>query len=318
MNNNNIDFTFLRLLDIDDVIRILSQKKELKEFIFFEKTLPIIDSDLTIRILKGDGEAFGTYFTYFHTYGILHEILQIFNKIGTDLMKHFCRKILEKPEMDINTLKTIISKKYIIPDKKILVYNFGHNNFFINNKQKYNKGSDIKNNTACYNNNIISMKLLEMFLLKEVYHDTVFLIKFPSIISISVIDSLKLLSNIFKKTIVFKLMDDSFFKDSFHVLCSELNINNYNKIKKEIKSYLETNKIKNLESINLKSIIKMRISDDYKYFENSLKEFGKCIQTLVSTYLIELFINLSRDIENASRNDKKWENLDNYYNNKYI
>lgn len=304
--------------DIYDIVKInqyVDEKILLKDFIFFEQVLPKIDSIDTIEIQEGHSFPHIINTNYFATYGILHEFIQMYNKIEKKTFDYFCRKILEKKELDINTLAKIICNREKKNIENIKTFDFSHPDFFIQTQhQNFHKGSDLKNVTFCYNNTEIYMNMLNIFLEKKLHKDMIFLIKLPSIINCVNIDILQILCYIFDNTILFKIIKDSFFKDSFHVICSNINLNKYETIQSQIKTQLQKKKIKNLNSHHLQLILPSKTTNTVSTFQQSLQEFSFQIINIILTYFFNLQSTLQKDISYASRNEQNWKYLDNYYN----
>lgn len=308
MNNFN-------LLSIENIDTLLTTKSYTQDYIFFEKALPKLDN-ININIKEGESNPYVKITNYFNTYGLLHELIQIFNKTKKSTFKYFCKNILEKPELSIQSLADIIIKKKKLNKSHLVTFDFSHEGFFFEKEiSQFYKGSDIKNITTCYNNNKISMKILEIFLNDNVIKDNIFLIKLPSIVSIAVIDVLKIITYIWDKTIIFKLIKDSYFKDSFHVICSGINIKKYNNIKKIIEEQIQAKGLKHLSKFKLESLLPFELTNTSKEFEKNIKEFSDCLENLISTYLYNLQLALTTDIPTAYRNENTWKYLDKYIKN---
>lgn len=310
------NYTF-DLFSMEKIIQILKEKQLFKDYILFQIQLPKLDSIKIIGLNQGETSPCTIFTNYFLTYATLHEFVQIFNNTNKDLFDYFCNNILERKELNIMSISKILSEreKSLFKLKNFNTFDFSHEKFFINTNTQFNKGSDIKNFTNCYNNNQITMELLEVFLLKDIHKDSVLLIKFPTILGLSVIDVLKVLCSICGSVVLLKVVEDSFFKDSFHVLCSQVNVENYHLIRNQIIHIIKRNKITSLKNVKFKNII----------FEqtNSSDKFNKCmnmfilhLEILINTFLSSLQKAIIKDKATSHRNKETWKYLD--YYNEYI
>lgn len=298
------------LFNIENIINILKTKKNTDEFILFQITLPSIESYGNINIKLGESCVSPIYSNYFLTYGILHEFLQVYNNINIKTFNYFSKNILEKKEQDIISLSKQISKNQNENPNNIKTFDFGHKNFFSENKY-FSKGSYIKNITYCYNNNKIYTNILKIFLVKNIDKRTKFLIKFPSIVSQSVLDIIKLISYSFEKTTIFKNIYDSYFKDSFHVYADGIKISRYIEIQNKIKLFNKNN-INDIYTI--KQVLDININNKYHHHDNILKDFCIFLEIVIFVFLGNLHNLITQDKDLTYRNNEKWENLD-YYNN---
>lgn len=303
------------IFDIETNNKKLEEKCKTKDYILFETQLPATDFINKIEISEGiNSIPYAPISNYFLTYGILHELLQIYNNTEKETFLFFTKKILDKNEMGISELKKIISKREKIKEKKIIGFDFGNDSFFIKNKNvKYNKGSDMTNFSTCYNNIHTQMKILKVFLLKDIDKDDVLIIKLPNIISTVAVDYMKLLTYVFKNIRLFKLVQDSFFKDSFHIIVSNPHIERYNKIKNEIKDTIKKNNIKDIEKANIKTLLKYEIDENNKEFNAKIKEFANVLETLIAAYLFEIIRALKISLTNNHREAEYWKHLDFYF-----
>jgi hypothetical protein len=295
------------LFNIENIINLLKTKKNTDEFILFQTTLPNIDSYGNINIKMGESCANPVYSNYFLTYGILHEFLQVYNNINLNTFKYFSQNILEKKEQDIASISKLISKN----DTNIKTFDYSHKNFFVDNNKYFTKGSYIKNITYCYNNSKIYTNILKIFLVKDVNKNTKFLIKFPSIVSQSILDSIRLISYSFEKITIFKNLYDSYFKDSFHIYAQDIKLNRYLEIQDKIKLF-KTDNIN--DTYQIRQILDININNIYQKFDNSLKDFCIFLEIIIFVFLVNLHNLINQDKNLTYRNKNKWENLD-YYNN---
>lgn len=293
------------LFNIENIINLLKTKKNTNEFILFQTTLPNIDSYGHINIKLGESCANPVYSNYFLTYGILHEFLQVYNSINLNTFKYFSKNILEKKEQDIHSLSKLIAKD----DKNIKTFDYSHKNFFIDNNKYFSKGSFIKNITYCYNNSHIYTNILKIFLVNDINKNTKFLIKFPSIVSQSILDSIRLISYSFEKITIFKNIYDSYFKDSFHIYAQDININRYLEIQNQIKLFKNIN-----DTSPLRQILDINLNNIYQNYDNTLKDFCIFLEIVIFVFLVNLHNLINQDKNLTYRNNSKWENLD-YYNN---
>lgn len=293
----------------------LEEKCKVADYILFESNIPNTDFIGEISLVKGlDSTPYALISNYFLTYGILHELLQIYNNINKDTFNYFCQNIFNRQETNISELKKIISKREKIKEENIIGFDFSDSNFFLNQKNiKYEKGSDMSNFSTCYNNIRTPMKILNVFLLKNLKENSVIIIKIPNIISTVVIDYLKILTFIFHEIKIFKLVQDSFFKDSFHVILSRPNINRYNQVKEDIKKNIKANNIKNIDEEYIKSIITYDIEDQNQEFISKIKEFATVLETLIATYMLNIIKALKISTSNNYRNPNDWHHLDFYF-----
>lgn len=306
-----------KLFNIKNIIDILKEKKNTEEYYLFQAQIPnLIDKDFTIDIKDGPSNPKVTNTNYFLTYAILHELLQIYNSTDNDTLVYLSQNILERKEISIENLLDIFIKKNKLKKDEFITFDYGHKGFFFN-KEKFNKGSYIKNITFCYNNNNIFLKLLNIFLIKDIKKNNKFFIKLPSIVSIAVIDILKLLSYIFKKTIVIKALDDSFFKDSFHVFCDDVDVEKYNEIKKYIMKDFKNKNFDFKKHMYLSSILNNQSNNISLNFDIVIKNFSLLIEILIFVFVSNLKNLILESTRNAYRDEKHWEDL-NYYNNFYI
>lgn len=305
-----------KLFNIKNIIEILKEKKITKDYFIFQTQLPyILEKDFHINIEEGPSNPKIINTNYFLTYAILHELLQIYNSVDNKTLDYLTQNILERKEINIKDLLDIFVKKHNLKKNDFITFNYGHEGFFFTN-EKFNKGSYIKNITYCYNNNFIYLKLLNIFLLKDIKKENKLFIKLPSVVSIAVLDILKLLSYVFKKVIIFKAIDDSFFKDSFHVFCDEVVLERYNEIKLVlIKDF--KNKNFNFEKNMFLSKILNNNNNITLNFEKIIKKFSLSIEILIFVFLSTLKNLIIESTKNAFRDEKHWEDL-NYYNNFYI
>lgn len=298
------------LFNIENIINLLKTKKKTNEFILFQTTLPNIDSYGNINIKIGESCANPVYSNYFLTYGILHEFLQVYNNINLTTFKYFSRNILEKKEQDINSISKQISKNENENIANIKTFDYSHKNFFIDNKY-FSKGSYIKNITYCYNNGKIYTNILKIFLIKDVNKNTKLLIKFPSIVSQCILDIIKLISYSFDKTIIFKNIYDSYFKDSFHIYANNINVSRYLEIQNKFKLF----KKEDINDINpIRQILDINVNNTYQNYDNILKDFCIFLEIIIFVFLANLYNLIDQDKNLTYRNNSKWEHLD-YYNN---
>lgn len=305
------------VFDIEASNKRLEEKCKTSDYILFETQIPTTDFIGEIEIVQGnDSTPYASISNYFLTYGILHELLQIYNNIKKETFDFFTKKILERKETNISELKKIISKREKIKEKDLIGFDFGNPSFFINSKDKnikYNKGSDMTNFSSCYNNINTPMKILNIFLLKEIKTSNVIIIKSPNIISTVIIDYIKLLSYVFKEIRIFKLVQDSFFKDSFHIIVSKPDVERYNKIKIIIKNNIKKNNIRDIEEASVKNILKYTIDDNNQEFDIKIKEFANVLEILVATYLLDITKALRTSTMNNHRDPHYWKHLDFYF-----
>lgn len=307
-----------KLFNIKNIIDTLKEKKISNEYFLFQTQLPYLsDKDVEIDIKEGPSNPKITHTNYFLTYAILHELLQIYNSTNNDTLVYLTKNILERKEISIDNLLDIFIQTHNLKKKDFIKFDYGHDGFFFN-KDKFNKGSYIKNITYCYNNSYIFLKLLNIFLIKDIKKENKFFIKLPSVISIAIIDILKLLSYIFKKTIIFKAIGDSFFKDSFHIYCDDIDVDRYNEIKQNIMIDFKKKNYNFEKNIYLSKILNNQNNSNISLnFELIVKNFSLLIEILIFVFLSNLKSLILETKQNAYRDEKNWEDL-NYYNNLYI
>lgn len=298
------------LFNIENIINVLKEKKNTNNYMLFQASLPHIDTYGKINIINGESCANPIYGNYFLTYGILHEFLQEYNSINLDTFKYFSKNILEKQEQDINSLAKQISIEENINLEEIKKFDYSHKNFFVDNKY-FSKGSYIKNITYCYNNNKIYMNILDIFLIKNIHKKDKLLIKFPSIISQSILDNLKLIAYSFKKIIIFKNIFDSYFKDSFHVYAAEVVIDRYKEIQDIIINFKNKNNFP--DTMLIKQILDVKSYSVYQNYEDILKDFTLFLEIIIFVFLVNLSNLINLDKKLTHRSDNRWKMLD-YYN----
>jgi len=312
----------LKLKDIKTITKILEEKKTLKETILFKTSLPSIDgisaSDLDLEF--GPSTYSTTDSFYFLTFAVLHEFLQLFNErdsTNKELRNYLFENIVERDEKPLS----IVMKDLELKIKETHLFDFSHEGFFMKDKKiNFKKGSELKNYSYCYNNTGISSEILKIFLLKDEIIEKEanfgFLIKFPSIISIAITDTLKLLSYIFSSVIIFKQTEDSFIKDSFHIICKGMNVKKYKFIRSHI-SKLISEKHKTLDDLSnlyIRQLLTYKLNDKIQDYNEILRKFTLGVQLLICIFLTKLTDSYKIDIRTADRNSVNWFELD-YYKN---
>lgn len=315
----------IKSFNLDDIYQLLKRKKKLNQRVLIQITLPkidgILDSDIDINF--GPSNIVSNKQNYFETFGILHELTQIFNKKDLENRKSrdfFFKDILNKKEINIDNLAKLINEemsfnKQNIKGEKVtqFTFDFGHKDgLFIEEYQNksFKKGSEIKNITYCYNINIIPATMLELFLLSDKElgdRDIRFIVKFPSIISSSVSDVLRLLSSTFNSVKVFKSVNDSMFKDSFHVICEHINKEKYNIYRNVIRS---KTKDVDLKKNNLKSLL---VRKEKKVFEDVLEDFSKILISIIYIFISEIIKSYQENLRLTNRDEEDWKVFDYYY-----
>lgn len=305
------------IFNIEASNKKLEEKCKTSDYILFETELPNTDFIGEVEVIAGlDSTPYAIISNYFLTYGILHELLQIYNNTKKETFNYFCRDIFDRKETNISELKKIISKQEKIKEDNIIGFDFSYSSFFSESNEnitKFDKGSDMTNFSSCYNNIKTPMKIINVFLIKDIKASSIIIIKVPNIISTVIIDYVKLLSYIFKEIKIFKLVQDSFFKDSFHIILSNPNIERYNKIKADIKSSMKKNNIKNVDNLYIKSIIKYNIDSNNKEFSIKIKEFATVLEVLIATYMLNIIKALKISTTNNYRDPQDWYHLDFYF-----
>lgn len=300
-------------IDIDFYNKLLDDKCKTGDYILFQTKIPNSDFHNELELIVGkNSSVYVLVSNYFLTYGILHELLQIYNNIKKETFDYFCQNIFNRKEASISELKKIISKKENIKLENIIGFDFSYPDFFLNNSKKYNRGSDITNFSSCYNNINIPLKILNVFLLKDIHKNNVIIIKVPNITSVAIIDFLKILSYVFSDIYLIKLVQDSFFKDSFHIILSNPNIKQYNQIKDELKNKFKKQNITNLDGYFLKSILKHN-DEKSGEFIIKIKEFATVLELLIATYMLNIINALQKSSKNSYRDSQDWKYLDFYF-----
>lgn len=312
----------IKLKDIKTIIKILEEKKTLKETILFKTTLPSIDGISAFDFdLQFGGSTYSTQDVfYFFTFAILHEFLQLFNErdsTNKELRNYLFDNIVERDEKPLN----IVMKDLDLKPKETHLFDFSHEGFFMKDKKiNFKKGSEMKNYSYCYNNTSISSEILKIFLLRdeiiEKESEYNFLIKFPSIISQAITDTLKLLSYIFESLIIFKQTEDSFIKDSFHIICKGLNKNKYKFVRSHILKLMnEKNKnLEDLPNLYIKCLLAYKINDRIREYNETIRKFTLGVEMLICVFLMKLTDSYKTDLITADRNSINWLELD-YYKN---
>lgn len=300
---------YKNFLNIDNIIKLLKEKKKNKDEILFQVELPNIDNLDTLNIKYGKSNVYIKICDYFLTYGILHELVLLYNLLKKDYFEYFSQNLLNKNEENIVDLKKYLIKTYNL-NENIIVYDFSYNNNFFFDKSHFKKGSEVFNITYCYCNNYIKAEILKVFLLKKITSDTIFLIKLPSITSIAILEYLKILSYIFLRINLIKLVNDSMFKDSFHVICYKINIERYKIVYEKLK-HINTN---NLHNLYLKKIFHSINLDNYENLETSIKNFSKLLFMNVFNFISYITKSIEKDKKIAQRQYENWKLLDEYFN----
>lgn len=301
------------IFDISTFNKIVAQKKKINEYELFSVEIPHTDFVKNINISSGKSNMSNPLLNnYFLTYGVLHEFLLLFIKVGTKIFNYFCEDIINRPEIALEELKNVLIEKENVSKKNLIGFDFCDLNFFTEIK-KYNKGSDITNFTNCYNTNNIKMEILNVFMLNKITHKDIIFIKFPNITSTLSTEYIFLLTYIFNKVKLTKLLSDSFFKDSFHIIVSGVDIDRYEKVKKEIISQLKKNKIKTLEGLFINNIIDSDIDINFgEVFISRLREFGLNLEILLATFYFDMIKALKNGKDTNQRNEEIWKELDVY------
>lgn len=303
-----------KVFDIERYNKKIEEKCKVSDYILFKTEIPNTDFIGELEIIQGnDSSPYAPTSNYFLTYGILHELLQLYNNTKRETFNYFCKDILKRKETDISELKKIVSKKEKIKEEHILGFDFSYPDFILSDTtKKYSRGSDIVNFSSCYNNIKIPMKILNVFLLKNISKKSVFLIKAPCLISTVIVDYIKLLTYIFKEVQIFKLVQDSFFKDSFHLILTNPNLERYDKIKQEVKNSIKNN-IGDINQAYIKNIIKYSLNNNNQEFVIKIKEFTIVLEILIATYMLNVIKALKTSIANNYRDPNVWKHLDFYF-----
>lgn len=296
------------LFNITTVIRNLEQKSNKKEAIYFDLIVPSTDFKPVIKIHSGNSsDPYFSISNYFLTYGVLHEFMQLYNSLNRETFEFFCGKILDRNEVDIKTITKFIVKQNNMNNDHIEMFDYSTSDFFLDKETKFKKGGDMINLSACYNNRV-TPEILNIFLLKKVYKDSIFIIKLPNIISTVSIDILRIICYIFKNVRIMKLVQDSFFKDSFHIVAREIDEERYESIKQEIKK--EIIPAKNTKYV---SRITNNVFDDrYIGFETGIKKFATELEILIATCLLHIAKLIKNSLETQDRDKTQWKYLDFY------
>lgn len=295
------------MLDIKEDIQILERKQKKNEIIYFDMGIPPSDFKREIKIKNGiTSDPYYSVTNYFLTYGILHEFIQLFNNIKEETFDHFCGKILDRRELSMDEFIYRLVKEEKYQKKYIQSFDFSGKGFFTDRNFKVKRGSDLRNISWCYNNSI-DMKVLDIFR-SSVTEESVFVIKMSNITSIVSIDIIRLLNYIFKNMRLIKLVQDSFFKDSFHIIVSSPNVKRYNEVKQEIEQSLSTVP----KGKSLVFVTKPSLSMDNEVFETHIKEFATQLESLVASYLFHIISLIRSGIKDNHRNKDQWKYLDYY------
>lgn len=311
-----------KLTDIKNIVKILEEKRGLKESIFFQALLPSIDgisgSDFSLSFGASNYSTKDTF--YFLTFAVLHEFLQLFNdrdSTNKEIRNFLFENIIERDEKPLD----VVMKDLKLKTDKTFLFDFSNKGFFMTDKKiNFRKGSELKNYSYCYNNNNITSEILKIFLITEnvidASQDFNFLIKFPTVISTVLNDALKLLSYIFSSVTVFKQTEDSFIKDSFHVICNGIDVKKYKFIRKHISKCLHDKNlgIEDLSKNNIERILSTNIHDRYQDFNKILAGFITNIELIIFSFLTKLTDSYKLDLKSANRTNSNWEELD-YYKN---
>lgn len=289
--------------NIEKLVEFMEEKKKLNEYILIKKKLPNIEELGEIKIIEGKTYPVVNLINYFLTYLSLHELLHLQNDIPKNIFDYFCYDILNKKEIEEKKLLDIIISKEKI--KNVINFDFSFKKFNLEENKKFTKGSKINNFSYCFNNNIENRNVLNIFLLDNINEKTNFLIKFNSITNIFVVDVLKMLCYIFTTNTIFKTIHDSMFKDSFNILCTDINLKKYKKIKNDLKNFELKNK-------NISSILNIRSFNNNDYFNSVLKNFQTELSCIIFTYTNSLIESVKTDIEITTKNNKTWIFLNRY------
>lgn len=295
------------MLDIKEDILVLERKQKKNEMIYFDMNIPSSDFKREIKLKNGIvSDPYYPVTNYFLTYGILHEFIQLSNNIKKETFEHFCGKILDRYELGMDDFIYRLVKEEKYEKKHIQAFDFSGKGFFTDKTFKVKRGSDLRNVSWCYNNSI-ETKVLDLFT-SNVTEESVFVIKMSNITSIASIDIIRLLNYIFKNMRLIKLVQDSFFKDSFHIIISSPNIKRYEEVKREIKQGLSTvNKDKSLVFVTKPSLY-----TDNEVFETYIKEFATQLEGLIASYLFHIISLIRSGIKDNHRNKDQWKYLDYY------
>lgn len=303
------------IFNVSNFNKIIQQKKKTREYILFDVDVPHTDFVKKIKISSGKSNiSYPLLNNYFLTYGVLHEFLLLFNKVGSKIFNYFCEDIIKRPEITLEELKKIVCAKENISEKNFIGFDFSESDFFTEVK-KYNKGSDMTNFTNCYNTNNIKMEILNIFFLEKITKNNVIYIKFPNIISSLTSEYIFLLSYIFRKVKLAKLFNDSFFKDSFHIILSDVDLSRYDKIKGEMIKQMKLKKIENVKGLYINNLVEVDIELGFgDLFKSRVKEFGINLEILLASFYFDIIKALKDGKETNRRNEEVWKELD-YYKN---
>lgn len=303
-----------QLFNIENIFNFLKTVKKSNEYAIIKTEIPKYQSNYIFRIKKGISIVFCFYINYFLTYGILHEFLQLFNNTDEELFDYYCRDVFNKEDINEIDLVGLVCTEYKIAKNNIIYKNFQSENKFFRLKKRFKKGSYIQNITSCYNL-FIPAEILNIFLLPKKELKQNFLIKLPNISSEFIIDVIKLLTNIFQRTILFKSVYDSFFNDSFYILCLDIHEPSYLKISKEIQENIDSNNI-DIKKDYIKNLFLNNYENNNLDINNNfiieLKSFFFNIEILIANFLNKLIKNLNQDSKLTIRNPKNWNSLDFY------
>ncbi|AKS26325.1 putative mRNA capping enzyme small subunit [Diachasmimorpha longicaudata entomopoxvirus] len=295
---------FQELKSFLDIISSLKKKWMTKDYIYFKTNLPSLSlgvSDIVIEPGASDVNIRNTDF--FLTYGILHELIQIYNTMTDGLFEFFCVNILDK---HIQSDSLVTQLYTLLQSKNIKQFDFTQKKFF-REQTKFKRGSELKNITNCFSNTRITKHILDVFGL-NINLDNIFLIKLPTLTSVCITDYLKILSSVFAKTVILKSVDDNMFCDSFYVLCLEPDVEKYSLFSSKLKTPKE--------GMYLRSLLS-KTTTEYPIFQDTIKEFAKTLHYISFNFITELIKLLEKGAEERLRTNEGWQVFDDYIKNEW-
>lgn len=263
-----------------------------KDNIVFELTIPKVNNipNLNINYLM-----FSTNLELncYSTLTILQPLLKIVNNIKIkNLYQIIYSNILDYPGND-----TFISKI----NKNYNYINFCPKEFDIKKTGGLIKsGSDIYNYSSIYMN-YISNEYLKILNIKNKSELQNVIIKFPTCNSNASYHYLYLLSYLYNKITIFKINYDTPFRDTFHIMCEDLNIK---RLKNLPKLKIDNDKIYNIfknDDINIEN------------FKKIINIFFEKLVLLVSSYIFEIK-EISEISYSNKNNDRIIESIKKQYN----
>lgn len=229
-----------------------------------------------------------------HLQAFLKEILELQSKIK--LEKYFLQKILEFTGREYSKMK--------YNNKIYRVINHLEKPFIVK-KTLFQNGSSIFNNTSIFSSTFHRNNLKDLISLEDDH--CVF--KIGSTTSMASIEFLMLLSYLFDKVELGKTSDDTPFRDTFYVFCTDLDVTKKNNLSKFIQNDLK--EIINTKT-NIYSIFKrcQLFNGQFGVFLYAIRPFIVKIHIITVYYISELRTAIHTDKKIQARVNPIWTVLD--------